>query len=67
MAVQVKMPKLGMMEGDIQLVSWEKRRGDAVTKGDVLATVESQKITNNIEAPITGEILKVLIMEGETS
>jgi pyruvate dehydrogenase E2 component (dihydrolipoamide acetyltransferase) len=66
MAVQVKMPKLGMMEGDIQLVSWEKREGDAVTKGDVLATVESQKITNNIEAPITGEILKVLIMEGET-
>jgi len=66
MAVQVKMPKLGMMEGDLQLVSWEKNEGDAVEKGDSLAVVESQKITNEVEAPISGSILKIVTQVGET-
>lgn len=66
MAVRVNMPKLGMMEGDLQLVSWEKNEGDTVNKGDSLAVVEAQKITNDIEASISGTILKILIQEGET-
>jgi pyruvate dehydrogenase E2 component (dihydrolipoamide acetyltransferase) len=66
MAVQVRMPKLGMMEGDLQLVSWEKNEGDAVEKGDALAVVESQKITNEVEAPISGSILRIVTQVGET-
>jgi pyruvate dehydrogenase E2 component (dihydrolipoamide acetyltransferase) len=67
MAIQVRMPKLGMMEGDLQLVEWKKKEGDSVNKGDVLATVESQKITNDIEAPVSGIVLKILVQEGGTA
>ncbi|MDR1514714.1 MAG: 2-oxo acid dehydrogenase subunit E2 [Synergistaceae bacterium] len=67
MAVQVRMPKLGMMEGDLQLVEWKKKEGDSVNKGDVLATVESQKITNDVEASVSGTVLKIFVQEGETA
>ncbi|MDR3281263.1 MAG: 2-oxo acid dehydrogenase subunit E2 [Synergistaceae bacterium] len=65
MAVQIRMPKLGMMEGDLQLVRWKKNQGDTVNKGDALATVESQKITNDVEASTSGTILKICLQEGD--
>jgi len=64
MAVQVKMPKLGMSEADLQLVEWLKKEGEKVNKGDAIAQVEGEKITNEIEASISGVVLKILVEEG---
>lgn len=66
MAIQVKMPKIGMFEGELQLIEWQKNEGDKIEKGDVLATVEGEKITNDMEAGISGEVLRLLLEPGDS-
>lgn len=65
MAKPVIMPKLGMYEADVQLVSWHKQEGDKIAVGDKVASIEGDKITNDIEAAASGILLKRLATEGE--
>lgn len=67
MAKEVLMPKLGltMTEGTIE--EWKFKEGDAVKKGDILFSVATDKLTNDVEAEIDGVLLKILIPEGETA
>ena len=66
MATEVLMPKLGltMTEGIIE--EWKIKEGQPVKKGDVLFTVATDKLTNDVEADADGVLLKVLLPEGET-
>ena len=67
MATKVLMPKLGltMTEGTIE--EWKFKEGDAVKKGDILFSVATDKLTNDIEADTDGVLLKILLPEGETA
>src|SRR5579862_6613729 len=59
----VNMPKLSdtMEEGTI--VEWKKKTGDEVKAGDVLAEVESDKATFDLEAESAG-VLSILVEQG---
>ena len=46
------------------VASWRKKDGDAVSKGEVLVVLETDKVSNELEAPASGT-LKILIPEGE--
>jgi pyruvate dehydrogenase E2 component (dihydrolipoamide acetyltransferase) len=61
---EVIMPKLGMMIDDVNLVEWFVKEGDEVKEGQELCGIESQKITNQIEAKTSGTVLKILVNEG---
>src|SRR5512146_869900 len=65
MAKSVIMPALGMAQESGVLVSWLKREGEAVTKGEPLMEVETDKTTVEIEAPETGFLGGVRAKEGE--
>ena len=65
MAYKVLMPKLGMMEGDLSVVEWKVNEGDTVEKGQVLCTVEGQKITNDVEAEVGGVVRGIYAAAGE--
>ena len=67
MATKVLMPKLGltMTEGTIE--EWKFKEGDAVKAGDVLFSVATDKLTNDIESDTDGILLKILLSEGETA
>ena len=60
MATKVVMPTLGltMTEGTIE--EWKANEGDKVNKGDVLFSVSTDKLTNDIEAEESGTLLKVV-------
>ncbi|HUU68884.1 MAG TPA: biotin/lipoyl-containing protein, partial [Planctomycetota bacterium] len=60
------MPKLGqtMEEGTVE--KWLKKEGDTVTKGEPLFEVTTDKATLEVEAFVSGTLLKVLVNEGET-
>lgn len=62
----VIMPQLGfdMEEGTIQ--RWLKHEGDAVTRGEALAEVETEKVTLQVESYATGTLTKILRGEGDT-
>ena len=66
MATEVLMPKLGltMTEGTIE--EWKKKVGDPVQKGEILFSVETDKLTNDVEAELDGTLLQIDVPAGET-
>jgi len=60
------MPKMGltMTEGTIE--EWKNKEGDAVRVGDILYSVATDKLTNDVECDTDGTLLKILVDEGET-
>ncbi len=64
MAEFIVMPKLGFDMREAVLVSWLKQVGDQVTKGEVVAEIESDKATLELEALVSGTMLKQLEAEG---
>ena len=64
MAVNIEMPKLSdtMTEGTV--VSWKKAEGDAVEMGDIIAEIETDKATMEMEAFDDGVLAKIIIAEG---
>ena len=60
MAEYIVMPKLGFDMREAELVSWLKEEGDPVAKGDVVAEIESDKATLELEAQASGTLLKKL-------
>ena len=64
-ATVIRMPKMSdtMTEGTI--VAWHKKEGDTVKSGDVLAEVETDKATMDLEAYEEGTLLYIGVKEGE--
>jgi pyruvate dehydrogenase E2 component (dihydrolipoamide acetyltransferase) len=64
MAEFIVMPKLGFDMREAVLIAWLKQEGEQVTKGDIVAEIESDKATLELEAFDTGVLLKHLQNEG---
>ena len=64
MATQILMPALSPTMTEGTLAKWLKAEGDAVASGDVLAEIETDKATMEIEAVDEGILGKILIPEG---
>ena len=56
MAEEIHIPKLGMSATDVVLSEWMFGDGEAVAKGDVIYTAETDKTTVEIEAQASGTI-----------
>lgn len=63
---RIVMPKLGLTMAEGLLAEWLVAPGDEVAAGQVLFVVETDKISNEVEAPAPGRILSLLVGEGET-
>jgi pimeloyl-ACP methyl ester carboxylesterase len=59
------MPKWGLAMKSGQVVEWLKRPGDNVQRGEPLAVIESEKATNEVEAPTTGTLRWLEVEEGQ--
>ena len=64
-SVNVTMPKLGMTMRTGKLSKWYKNEGDQVEEGGDLFEVETEKITNKVEAHVDGILFKIVVREGE--
>ncbi len=60
MASTVHMPKLGLTMTKGTIISWAKKEGDRVQRGERLAVIETEKVTAEIAAPADGILLKIL-------
>ncbi len=61
----VTMPQLGMAQDAGKIVSWLKSPGDAVSRGDALFEVETDKAVMEVESPADGFLVGVSFGEGE--
>lgn len=66
MDIEIKVPSLGESESEATLVSWQKQPGDEVAEDDVLAEIESDKITMEVTAFTNGVLKEVRRQEGDT-
>jgi len=64
MAEVVAMPKLGFDMAEGKLVRWLRAEGEAVEKGQVLAEIETDKATVEVEAAASGTVRRLLVTEG---
>lgn len=64
--VPLEMPHLGLIAENIQLVAWLKAEGDSFDKGEPILEVETEKSIVEVEAPLKGFLLHILVKEGET-
>src|SRR3954462_553638 len=65
MANEVKLPRLGQGMETGNIVKWLKSEGDAVKKGDPLYELDTDKVTQEVEASHDGVLLKIAVAEGE--
>lgn len=59
------MPKLGMTMKEGTVEEWFKSEGDTVNEGDSIVTISSEKLTQDVEAPASGTLLKINVQAGE--
>jgi pyruvate dehydrogenase E2 component (dihydrolipoamide acetyltransferase) len=64
MAETISMPKLGFDMQEGVLVRWVKNEGENVNKGDVLAEIETDKATVEVESSASGVVRKLLVEAG---
>ena len=65
MATEVKLPRLGQGMESGTIVRWLKTEGDSVTKGEPLYELDTDKVTQEVEAESDGVLLKIVIADGE--
>lgn len=65
MAIEIKVPSVGESITEVTLVKWIKKDGDYVERDEVIAELESEKATFEINAQQAG-ILKTIAKEGDT-
>jgi pyruvate dehydrogenase E2 component (dihydrolipoamide acetyltransferase) len=66
-ASQVTLPRLGQGMESGTIVRWLKSEGEPVEKGEPLYELDTEKVTQEVEAEASGVLLKILVREGEVA
>ena len=64
MPIEIRMPALSPTMTEGNLARWLKKEGDEVHAGDVIAEIETDKATMEVEASDEGKLGKILVAEG---
>ncbi len=64
MPIKILMPALSPTMTEGTLASWQKKEGDEVSAGDIIAEIETDKATMEVEAIDEGVMGKILVPEG---
>lgn len=65
MKVNVKLARVGMNMEEATVTKWHKQPGDGFETGDILYEIETEKVTQEIEATGNGTLLEISVPEGE--
>ena len=62
----ITMPKWGLTMKQGKITKWFKQEGDSVQQGEELFEVETEKITNKVEAAASGILFQIVVPAGTT-
>ncbi|MBO6621486.1 MAG: pyruvate dehydrogenase complex dihydrolipoamide acetyltransferase [Balneola sp.] len=65
MAIKIEMPKLSDTMEEGVIAKWNVKEGDKISAGDIIAEVETDKATMDVEAFDDGTLLKIIPQEGD--
>lgn len=66
MATEIKAPVFPESVADGTIATWHKKQGDAVTRDEVIADIETDKVVLEVVAPADGTLSQIVKQEGET-
>jgi pyruvate/2-oxoglutarate dehydrogenase complex dihydrolipoamide acyltransferase (E2) component len=67
MSTKMVLPKWGMGIDEGTVTKWLKAVGERVQQGEPIVEIETAKATQEVEAPVSGVLVKILLAEGETA
>ena len=67
MSAKVIIPRSGMGTTEGTIAKWLKAEGDLVMQGEVIVEIEMAKAVEEVPAPVTGILTKILLAEGQTA
>src|SRR5688572_28062910 len=65
MSVELKVPPVGESITEVQIGEWLKKEGDSADRDEVIVMIETDKVTVELPAPVTGVIAKIMVAAGE--
>jgi pyruvate/2-oxoglutarate dehydrogenase complex dihydrolipoamide acyltransferase (E2) component len=65
MRVSVKLARVGMNMEEATVTKWHKHPGELFRTGEILYEIETEKVTQEVEATGNGTLLEVSVPEGE--
>jgi 2-oxoglutarate dehydrogenase E2 component (dihydrolipoamide succinyltransferase) len=67
MAIELKVPSVGESITEVQMGEWLKAEGDAVTRDEIIARIETDKVTVDFTAPTDGVLTQIKVKKGQTA
>ena len=64
--IDVTMPQMGVSVAEGTVVEWKKQPGDWVEADEIIASISTDKIDTDVEAPASGRVHEVLVEVGTT-
>ena len=61
------LPKLADTQVEGTVARWLKKSGEEVRKGEPLVEVETDKVNSELESPVDGHLLEIVVPEGATA
>ena len=67
MRISLKLARIGMNMEEATIVAWRKRVDESFSAGDVLYEIETEKVTQEVQAEGAGKLIEIRIPEGEVA
>jgi pyruvate/2-oxoglutarate dehydrogenase complex dihydrolipoamide acyltransferase (E2) component len=64
--VDFRMPKFGETMEEGKVIAWKKSVGERIGKGEAIVEIETDKATLEVESPVGGILVEILVPEGST-
>lgn len=65
MKIKLKLVKVGMNMVEATIVEWLKQPGETFNEGDALYAIETEKVTQEVQASVPGTMAEILVSAGE--
>lgn len=62
---EVLAPNLGQSGMAVRIEKWNKKEGEKIEKGELLFELSNEKLSQEVESPVSGTVIKLLVQEGE--
>ena len=66
MSIDIKVPSLGESVTEATIARWYKNIGESVTIDEPLLELETDKVTLEVPAPVTGQLSEIKVNDGDT-
>src|SRR3981189_3589334 len=67
MAIELKVPTVGESITEVQIGEWLKAEGEAVSRDEIIARIETDKVTVDFTAPTDGVLTQIKVKKGQTA